>query len=148
MRAVKVVIIISCLLFAVDVWAADCEIRVNQANARKEGNSAAQIVAVLSKGEIHSITDDVPYWYEVQLANGTKGWVAKSLCRLVLAEEEEENEPAEIGQPLSELYALPAFAPAVTPSNCTPSTLTACWPKLLADAAPFWPLTPGSIRPI
>ena len=123
MRLVKFALWVFCSSCAVDLWAADCEIRVAHANARKDAHSTAQILAVLSEGEVHPITDDVPYWYEIKLQNGRNAWIAKSLCALVLEEEEEENTADEIGQPLSELYALPAFGAAATIPNCTPVTL-------------------------
>src|SRR5262245_41078234 len=124
MRFVKsAILVVLWSLFAVDLWADECEIRVAHANARRGANSSATILAVLSKGEVLPITDDVPYWYELKLQSGRKAWVAKSLCMLVLEEEEEENTADEIGQPLSELYALPTFGAAVTIPNCTPVTL-------------------------
>jgi hypothetical protein len=128
MRMLRMAIfIVACSFFGVDVYANDCEIRVNQANARKAATSSSDIVAVLAKGEVHPIVDDVPYWYEISLNNGRKAWVAKTLCTLVLEEEEEENTADEIGQPLSELYTLPVFGASVTIPNCTPATLNVNW---------------------
>src|SRR6266571_2880899 len=125
MRFLRIAAFLIFSLIAVDLWAEQCEIRVNQANARRQADSSADVLAVLSKGEVRPVVDDVPYWYKIELQDGRKAWIAKSLCTLVLDKEEAENAADEIGQPLSELYALPAFGSSVTIPNCTPVTLTA-----------------------
>lgn len=113
------------LLFSGSLWAGtSVQIRVAHANARSEPDSSAQIVAVLNSGEAFSVVDDVPYWYGVTLGNGETGYVAKSLCKVVL-DEEGENTDEEAGQPISELYALPPVGTAVTLPSCTPTTLSA-----------------------
>ncbi|HYR88496.1 MAG TPA: SH3 domain-containing protein [Terriglobia bacterium] len=135
MRLVRIAIFVVCSLFAVELWAEQCEIRVDHANARREADSSADVIAVLSKGEVRPVVDDVPYWYEIELRNGRKAWVAKSLCTLVLNEEEEENAADEIGQPLSELYPLPAFGPSVSIPSCTPVTLNVNWSVCPAEGS-------------
>src|SRR6267378_2363114 len=72
MRLVRTAILVVCSLFAVELWAEQCEISVDHANARKEANSSADVIAVLSKGEVHPVIDDVPYWYQIELHNGRR----------------------------------------------------------------------------
>ena len=109
------------------LWAGTLvQIRVEHANARDEPNSGADIIAVLDKGEIRPVVEDVPYWYGVQLRDGRTAYVAKSLCRIV-AEEEGENTEEEASEPISELYAIPPVGTAVSVPGCTPVTLNADW---------------------
>ncbi|MCI0612514.1 SH3 domain-containing protein, partial [bacterium] len=126
------IITIALLLCTHAAEAQSVEIRVEHANARTEPSSSAPIVAVLNKGEVHLVTDDVPYWYQLELSNGQNAWVAKSLTKLVVGaaeiapvtEPEDEEAAAENLQPLNQLYALPAFGTAVSVPGCTPTSLT------------------------
>jgi len=97
------------------------QVRVARANAREEPDSGAAVMAVLQRGEVRPLLDEVPYWYEIRLRNGRTAYVAKSLCRLVLEEEEDA------GQTEAEMYAVPPAAPAVSVPGCSPGALTVSW---------------------
>ena len=111
------------------------QIRPAHANARAEPDSQSDIVAVLDRGEIRPVVSDVPYWYEILLRNGDTAYVAKSLCKVVL-QEEGENTDEEAGQPLAELYAVPAPGTPVTTPMCTPTSMSASFTVCPADGTP------------
>ena len=100
------------------------QVRVAHANARVEPDSGAEITAVLNRGQTLPVVEDVPYWYGVTLSDGQTAYVAKSLCRVVLAEEGENTEE-ETGQPLGELYSLPPAGAPVAIPDCTTTTVSA-----------------------
>ncbi len=102
------------------------QIRVAQANAREGPASSATIVAVLQQGEVHSVVGDVPYWYQLDLGDGLRPWVAKSLCTLMV-EIEDEEVTEENAEPLGDLYSIPDFGTPATIPNCTATNLSVDW---------------------
>ena len=127
MLRIQCMILLILLVFAFDLSAqSSIQIRVARANARESPSSSANIVAVLEQGDVYSVVEDVPYWYQIKLANDLTPWVAKSLCTLVLDTEDEEV-VEENAEPIGDLYAIPDFGTPTTLQNCTATTLTVNW---------------------
>ncbi len=124
MRAAKIFLFL--IICSAPCWAAvtSIRIRVEHANARKAAASDAKILAVLNKGDVYAVKGDVPYWYKIALKDGHTAYVAKSLCTVILEEEEDEEE---ISQPADVSYEIPSFGQTVSLPNCTPSQLTVDW---------------------
>ena len=71
MRLVRIEIFVVCFLIAFDAWADECEIRVNQAYARKEASSSADrqiAVAVIGQNGtgIDAVDRAAKSWGSVQ----------------------------------------------------------------------------------
>ncbi|RJS59795.1 N-acetylmuramoyl-L-alanine amidase [Bacillus sp. PK3_68] len=52
------------------------EIAVNKANVRSEPSMSASLVGQAERGKKYIVLKEKYDWYQIQLANGTKGWVA------------------------------------------------------------------------
>ncbi|KMY54862.1 hypothetical protein AC623_13725 [Bacillus sp. FJAT-27231] len=52
------------------------EIAVNKANVRSEPSMSASLVGQAERGKQYTVLKEKYDWYQIQLANGTKGWVA------------------------------------------------------------------------
>ena len=50
----------------------------NYVNVRQAANTQSQVVGRLNKGETASLLDEVPYWYKIELNNGTIGFISKA----------------------------------------------------------------------
>lgn len=52
-------------------------------NVRENANSDSPVKAVLHPGDRVTQLEAVPYWYKVQLTDGTEGWAAKAYLQVV-----------------------------------------------------------------
>jgi len=113
-----------CLAFAASAAAqVTCAVRAVHVNARQSPSATGKVVANVNQGDLLQVVDDVHYWYQVVLKDGTRAYISKATCSVV-----PESDPGEEDiSSAQDFYNPPAAVPAITLASCTPKTIPADW---------------------